>query len=241
MYYIDIGNSYAKITDDFDNFVVLETENIIEWLSDKDEDNVILCSVAFEITNKISKLYPNIKIIDTQYYDKLIEIDNDSLYKKGSDRIVTGFAALNKYSKNIIVVDMGTCVTVDVYINSKYKSGFIYPGLEILRVALNERVQHLPLVVNTSVTSSDIIDTNDQIFWGNIYGMIGAINQFIKYELEKYNEEINIILTGGTIKAFNEFLNDSKIEDLFNFNYKIDEKLIFDGLKMISKNIKLNK
>lgn len=239
MYYIDIGNSYAKIYNSLNRELsTIETVKIIDWLDERKnkKSQILICSVALEISNKIKKLYPDIIILDNKIYNKLIEIDNELLYKKGSDRIITAYGAIWKYGKNVIVVDMGTCVTVDVICESKYVSGFIFPGLQILRTALNQKVKQLPVAVEPHVLSNDIIDTNDQIFWGNIYGMIGAINHFVNLERAK-RENINfeVIMTGGTIKEFKEFLVGNKLEELFDFDYQIDSMLIFTAMEKINE------
>ncbi len=237
MIYIDIGNSYAKIYDNDDDILeILESNKIFDWLEINKDKQILICSVALEVTNKIKKLYPMIKVIDNKIYNKLLNIDNELVYKKGTDRIVTAYGALEKYeAENIIVVDMGTCVTVDVLTDRKYISGYIYPGLNILRTSLNEKVQQLPIAVEPHMMSGDIIDTNDQIFWANIYGMIGAINQFVKIEQEKRKKtKFKVILTGGTIKEFNIFLKENKVQELFSFEYVIDSKLIFYAMNKIN-------
>ncbi|MFV0288073.1 MAG: type III pantothenate kinase [Mycoplasmatales bacterium] len=234
MILIDLGNSYAKILK-AEQFLTVKTDRIIKWLNKNyfNEVDIFICSVVPHITIEIKKLFPRIRILDNKIYNKLFAINNPLLYKKGADRIITGYGALRKYTNNLIVIDMGTCITVDTYINNEYQSGYIFPGLNILRYALTTRVSHLPTPVDPLTNSKFIIDTADQMFWGNIYGLIGVINQFVKMEKLKNKVDFQVILTGGTIKEFENFLKKNQLQDLFTFEHLIDEKLIFYAMKLI--------
>ncbi|MFV0247237.1 MAG: type III pantothenate kinase [Mycoplasmatales bacterium] len=235
MYYIDIGNSFAKILHD-GKLKTIETKDVIKFM--KNKDNIIVSCVQQSTLNKIRKIYPDIKILDNRIYDKLINIDSDLIYKKGSDRIVAGFGAMSKYGDSVIVIDLGTTLTVDVFINRTYKSGYIFPGLNLLRQVLHNKVPQLPDVVLPISKTKDVVDTNDQIFWGHIYGMTGTINQLISIEQEKYGKDIPIIFSGGSINDFNQFLERNEIDKLFTFEYTVDSDIIFEAMRIIDeKNI----
>lgn len=233
MFLIDIGNTYAKIFDENKDITTIENKDIINWLGSKTKDEVYICSVVPDLTQKIKKLFPNIIFIDINYYDELIKITDDRLYQKGADRIILGYGARQKYGENLIVVDMGTCITVDTYVKNEYKSGYIYPGLEVLRTALNKRVKHLPTPIEINKTTPDLIETNSQLVWGNVCGAIGAINQFVNVEKQRYDKEFKIIISGGSINDFEKFLKLNNLNDAFSFNYIKDSKLIFESMEMI--------
>ncbi len=232
MFLIDIGNTYAKIYDGKE-IITIENTNILNWLGDKKKEDIYICSVVPDLTQKIKKLFPNIVFIDINYYDDLIKITDDRLYQKGADRIILGYGARQKYGENLIVVDMGTCITVDTYVKNEYKSGYIYPGLEVLRTALNKRVKHLPTPVEINKTTLDLIETNSQLVWGNVCGAIGAINQFVLVEKQRYDNDFKVIISGGSINDFEKFLELNGLTNMFSFNYVKDSKLIFESMEMI--------
>ncbi len=232
MFLIDIGNTYAKIFNGKD-ILTIENDNIIKWLEEKRNEEIYVCSVVPTLTQKIKKIFPNIKFIDINYYDKLLKITDDRLYQKGADRIILGYGARKKYGDNLIVVDMGTCITVDTYVDGEYKSGYIYPGLEVLRTALNKRVKHLPTPIEINKTTPDLIETNAQLVWGNVCGAIGAINQFVSVEKKRYEKDFSIIISGGSINDFEKFLNLNNLSNMFDFEYIKDSSLIFEAMEMI--------
>ncbi len=232
MFLIDIGNTYAKIFDGSE-IITIENKNIVKWLEKKRNEDIYICSVVPDLTQKIKKLFPSIIFIDINYYDKLLKITDNRLYQKGADRIILGYGAREKYGKNLIVVDMGTCITIDTYVDNDYKSGYIYPGLEVLRTALNTRVKHLPTPIEIKKTTPDLIETNSQLVWGNVCGAIGAINQFVLVEKTRYKKDFKVIISGGSINDFEKFLELNDLSNMFSFDYTKDSGLIFEAMEMI--------
>ncbi len=232
MFLIDIGNTYAKIYDG-NEIITIENKNIVKWLEKRRNEDIYICSVVPDLTQKIKKLFPSIIFIDINYYDKLIKITDNRLYQKGADRIILGYGAREKYGDNLIVVDMGTCITIDTYVDNEYKSGYIYPGLEVLRTSLNNRVKHLPTPIEIKKTTPDLIETNSQLVWGNVCGAIGAINQFVLVEKTRYKKDFKVVISGGSINDFEKFLELNNLSNIFSFDYIKDSSLIFEAMEMI--------
>ena len=151
---IDIGNTIIKIAL-FDNkrmlrvadLNVLSDINIRDFLSEDIVSKGILSSVK-EIDDQAIKI---IKKYNLLLLDENTLIPIKSHYKTprtlGKDRIAAAVGAHLSYpSKNILILDLGTCLTID-YVNQagEYEGGRISPGLKMRYKALHEFTDKLPL------------------------------------------------------------------------------------------------
>jgi len=126
----------------------------------------------------------------------------NNLYKTpktlGLDRIALIAAAVDQYqNKNVLVIDVGTCVTYD-FVNSKneYLGGAISPGLTIRYEALHNLTAKLPLL---KPDDSDYFignSTESSIHSGVINGLVNEIDGTIQQYQSTY-QDLTIILTGG--------------------------------------------
>lgn len=229
---IDIGNTIIKIAL-FDNkrmlrvadLNVLSDINIRDFLSGDVVSKGILSSVK-EIDDqaiKIIKKY-NLLLLDE---NTLIPIKNH--YKTprtlGKDRIAACVGAHLSYpSKNILILDLGTCLTID-YVNQagEYTGGRISPGLTMRYKALHEFTDKLPLakIKNKSPFFGD--DTNSSINSGVQRGMIAEIDVVIDTFM-KEKEDSCVIFTGGDCFFFEKELKNQIFANPF---------LVIEGLKEI--------
>lgn len=116
----------------------------------------------------------------------------------GSDRLaaVIGAKHLSPQS-NILIIDIGTCVTYDfISANGEYLGGNISPGPTMRIKALNKFTARLPLIERSGKTPDIGISTETAIRSGIMNG--------IRYEIEGYISKFSvkypglfIYLTGG--------------------------------------------
>lgn len=160
---------------------------------------------------------PKIKLILKDFpnwIDISIKLDMTKYYETmGVDRIVAS-EAIN----NGIIIDAGSAVTVDVVKDGVFQGGFIYPGLN----AMSETYKNISSALNYPFNFD--IDLNklpknstDAITYGYL--------KTLHAEVTSHN--IGIILTGGDAKEFAKIFPDAKI----------DESLIFRGMKKILQNM----
>lgn len=239
MYFIDLGNSLAKIYSENAFGQIIDSGRIINWLDEHKEDQIIMCSVVPDLSKQIIQRFINVKLIDEKMYDKLIKVSNEEVYQKGSDRIVCGYAAIQNYSSDVIVVDAGTALTVDVYNNAEYSSGYIYPGFEINSRALMNQIPHLPEAKMTSPETNQIIDTSTQIGMGLIYGFIGAVKHLVNLELKKYPWVDTVVLTGGTFNTIINTIGEEEFHNQIGLTCVYEKNLLFSGLSLIEEKIRL--
>ena len=236
---LDIGNTYFKLA-------IFQSCNLIYNFSD--ENN--------KIHNKIPKILNdykhlscvlisnvssiNVKSLFRQSNIKIYELDSSFKlpftvkYKTpktlGNDRLALAAAAATLYSNsNNIVIDAGTCITVD-FINDKniFIGGSISPGIKMRYESLKAHTSNLPLLDKCSDVRYPGDSTNSSIHAGVIGGIcheiIGVINQ-----INSEYDNVNIILTGGDAKFLSKTL---KITIFANQNF------ILEGLNSI---LNLNK
>ncbi len=145
----------------------------------------------------------------------------------GLDRLAAVVGAVSRFpKKNILVVDIGTCMTLDfVDKRGNYHGGNISPGIELRLKAMHHFTSSLPLV-KRRVNSDELgKSTKEAIQNGAILGIRGEIEHFIK-SLTKDMGQIKVILTGGDAQYFGDLL-ESKIF--------VDPNLVLSGLNEILK------
>lgn len=103
---------------------------------------------------------------------------------------------------NVLIVDMGTAITVD-FINTEgiYMGGNISPGLQMRFRALHEFTARLPLVQKDSAFAAFGSDTVSAISAGVQQGIIFEINSYID-EFARKHPACEFIITGGDAGFF---------------------------------------
>ncbi len=133
----------------------------------------------------------------------------------GIDRIV----ACETISDGIIV-DVGSAITVDVVKSDVFEGGFIYPGLK----AMGETYKNISPALSFSFNFEcdlDIMPKNSQDAIS--YGYLKTLKS------EVLSHKMDIFLTGGDAKIFAKVFPSAKV----------DEMLLFNGMKKIIKKAQL--
>ena len=237
---IDVGNTLVKLAvfdkealqfkKTFTKSDFLDTLSIVSKQFLKIE-NAIISSVS-HITKAqllaLKKLYP---LLVLDYKMKLPFVN---LYETpstlGVDRIALVSAAALQYpTKNVLIIDSGSCITYD-FLDDKnqYLGGAISPGLEMRYNALNQFTARLPFLEIKRPKYLIGNSTNSSIHAGVVNGASHEIEGFIaSYRL--HYDDLTIILTGGNA----HFLRDSLKSDIFaNSNF------LMEGLNFILENNK---
>lgn len=145
----------------------------------------------------------------------------------GLDRIALVAGAHFLYpQKNVLIIDMGSCVTYD-FIDSQgvYHGGAISPGLQMRLRALHNFTAALPLVNYREQIALIGDSTENSILAGVVHGLVGEIDYFIKSYSSKF-QTVSTLMCGGDGKYF-----ESKIkEPIFAV-----PNLVLQGLNRILK------
>ena len=143
----------------------------------------------------------------------------------GVDRWLAVIAARTIYSEtNIIVIDAGTAITVDVCIDNQHLGGWIAPGLKLMQDSI---IAKAPGVFSDSNIKSEVYgtDTPSALFHGCIYSLVGIIEkaeQLVKSTSFVGSENTKIVLTGGDANLISKYLT---------LTNDVHQDLVFIGLK----------
>ena len=178
---------------------------------------------VFQSLESICKEF-GIKYLNVDLECKLpILIKYDTPNNLGSDRIALASAASIKYPGDILVIDLGTCITYDVVLKKTYIGGKISPGLKMRLLALNNYTAYLPYVDFKRPKNLIAQSTEEAILLGVFEGIVSEINNTIENYKLRY-PDMSIILTGGDVSIFQK--------DLQSINF-IHHYLLMHGLNYI--------
>jgi len=158
-----------------------------------------------------------------------ILIDNPA--QLGADLVAGAVAAINKYPKPLVVIDMGTATTFSVIDkNNGFLGGFIYPGVRISHDALISRTSqlpHIPLEAPPKVISTNTVDCMQS---GLIFGNAAMIDGMLDRIEEELGSKVTAIATGGLARVVIPHCRREII---------CDDNLLLEGLRIIyEKNVK---
>ena len=207
---VDIGNNFFKLG-------IFENSNLIFSFSDKNDKIDIeiekIIGKYSEITSALIANVSSINISDILNRFKINTYELDSTfifpfklnYKTpetlGNDRLALAAAATILFpNSNNLVIDAGTCITIDfIDSNNYFTGGSISPGIKMRYDSLNHYTANLPLLKNKNNFNFPGNSTNASIHAGIIGGVSNEIMGFINQINSRY-EKVNIILTGGDAK-----------------------------------------
>tara|TARA_B100000902_G_scaffold80947_1_gene85563 strand:- start:569 stop:1285 length:717 start_codon:yes stop_codon:yes gene_type:complete len=220
---IDIGNTLFKLAL-FDgknlakesSFSRLDINIVASFVNGIEINHAILSSVRLitdDILNVI-KCY-NILVLDSNI-NFPIKIKYKNIDSLGKDRLAAVVGAYFLYpQRNILILDIGTCLTID-FINKEkeYIGGRISPGINMRYAALHHFTEKLPLC--QKVDSQYFIgnDTASSIQSGVQQGIISELDVVID-SFKQENKDIIVIATGGDCFFFEKALKNTIFADQF--------------------------
>ncbi len=143
----------------------------------------------------------------------------------GTDRIVNGVAAFEKFRTACVVIDFGTATTFD-FISQKgeYQGGTIAPGLQISMEALFQRASKLPRVEIAKPKEVVGKNTVHSMQSGIFYGYVALVDGIVRRILDEINIQAKVVATGGLASLI--AAESDVIEE-------VDEFLTLEGLRII--------
>jgi len=182
---------------------------------------IVVCSVKpkwTELVRKIAKqqLGERIYVVGKNIpYPMDLSVEEPE--KIGSDRVLAAAAAYTVVEATIVIVDIGTAITIDLVDDrGLFLGGTICPGFEISAKALAENTAQLPKVKIEKPKLPFGKNTEDAINCGLYYSAVGLIEEVIRRYAEKLGTWPQTVITGAAaelIKDDCEFI-DSYIPNL---------------------------
>jgi type III pantothenate kinase len=210
---VDIGNTRVKCG------LFNAHEALEEFVSDKEpvyvikdiyEQNqgikaIIISSVRKSVD---AELIPIPETIHHVVLDSDTPLPFTNLYKSpktlGRDRIAAIAGAVVQHPlKNCLVIDVGTCLTMDI-VNGKgeYLGGSISPGIKLRLTSMHVGTANLPQIDFDGLLPEQIgTNTEDCMKSGAVNGMLNEIRGTISV-LQNQFDGLQVLLTGGDAKLF---------------------------------------
>lgn len=191
---IDVGNTRTKIA----LFVDGKLEKSELWNGVLPEaDNAIV-----SITGEKPEWLPKGCVELNSRLRLPIELDYDTPETLGSDRIAAASEAwIESGFKPVMVIDAGTCVTVD-YVDERgiYRGGAIMPGIDMKFRALHNFTARLPLINIDEVSPDESPigkSTQGSLTAGVICGTRFALEGYEREYSKRAGKRVEVIVTGG--------------------------------------------
>ena len=205
---IDIGNTSAKLAVFQNNKtivsrciqvskLVLEIDKLLLEFSQISQ-GIISC-VGILPLKDIKLIQKKISLIFLNHDLKLpFKIQYETPKTLGSDRLALVAAACSQYdSKNVLIIDAGSCITYDFLDSNKnYLGGAIAPGIKMRYNSLSHFTSNLPLLTKKITQNLIGNSTNSCIHSGVIKGVLHEIEGAVSDYQSKY-PDLTVILTGG--------------------------------------------
>jgi type III pantothenate kinase len=203
---LDVGNSLLKIAL-FEKSELIQKFKFSENYRRNIEDIISKYKVTHSIISNVGRIDDSIINILKESTNLLLvsnqlKIPFKNLYKSkntlGQDRLaLVSAAAFNFPNENVLIVDIGSCITYDFKNNNnEYLGGGISPGISMRFKSLNTFTSNLPLIDFDSIYQLIGNNTKNSITSGVVNGTISEINGIIQQYREEF-KNIRIILTGG--------------------------------------------
>ena len=232
---IDIGNTNTKyayfVGDSIKEKGVCRPEDLSKIICDYSEKgkNIMLSSVKpipdILLSKQINKRGE--LIVLSSELEMPFKTQYQTPKTLGTDRLALVAGAVFVFSnKPVLIIDVGTCITVDfVDHKKKHLGGSISPGLQMRLKALSDQTSALPSVMLSE--PNDLIgdSTEESILSGVVNGALKELDGTIDAYKKRY-PDIKVVITGGDLGFFDKKLKNSIFAD---------EDILLKGMYFIQK------
>ena len=210
---IDSGNTFAKIGwFDEDKLVRLETKLIwsemIREIQNDIPERIIYSSVNKSFEEFERALQLNVPVLNLSSETSIpIKKEYKTPETLGADRVAAAIGANWLFpEKDLVVIDMGTCITYDFVDKAgAFQGGLISPGVKMRFAALNSFTKRLPLI--EPVLEPDLIgkSTKEAIESGVMNGVLAEIEGIIS-RYRHISPSLCVVICGGDTSFFESSL-----------------------------------
>lgn len=218
----DIGNTHLRVAlfaqrkllrkQVFASRSRLPLTKIKKMISGDDVDGAVVASVVPSLTVKIFDLCRRHRIEPLLISSKTkcgVKFRYHRPSTLGADRIATVVGALTIYGRDVIVVDAGTAVTIDVARRGgDFLGGIICPGMHVLALAMKRRTAQLPEVKVARPRNFVGRSTEECIKSGIFNGTMAMIGGLIAAIKQQTEGDFYCVATGGSGKVISTYVDE---------------------------------
>jgi len=125
----------------------------------------------------------------------------------GADRVANVVGAVHEYTKDALVIDFGTAITIDVVDNARFLGGTISPGIYTMLYSLFQNAAKLPLIDLSHIPESSIgRNTEDNIRIGILKLVAYGLHRIVEDIKGELGKEMAVIVTGGQARLVLDIL-----------------------------------
>lgn len=194
----------------------------------KNENIASICSVAPHFEKKVILQLKKSHIrsfspFGTPGRRKKILIIKGAYTGLGEDRQVALWMAMRDYSSPVIVIDLGTAITVDAANHQTYAGGIILPGVGMWSKSLAQGTALLPEVSCSGKATAPLLgkDTSQCIKSGLRHGLTSMLDGLLDSIERSIKKKPAVVLTGGDVDKVSPFLRHK---------HRVDDSLVLRGL-----------
>ena len=204
---VDVGNSVTKAAC-FDEELVGSVAHlgVGDWsaidgmVTNLGVNNIIYSTVANEPPQAWTDKWKIAKL-GVYALDRARPLPFTSAYRTmdtlGQDRIAAIAGTLGRVTTSRLIVDAGSCVTIDlVDRNDHYLGGNISPGVKMRLRSMHEHTARLPLVESGALTDRVGRSTRQALRHGGQLGVVYEVEGLYRRLLGEY-ADLRVVLTGG--------------------------------------------
>ena len=210
---VDSGNTYAKIGWFEGNELVrsearLSFDQLIEAVRSSSAESIIYSSVGRDVEEFRKAIQPNAFVLNLDSQTQLPIVKNyETPATLGADRIAAAAGAAFLFPKeDLVVIDMGTCITYD-YLDreARFQGGLISPGVRMRFRAMHTFTQRLPLIDPEPVPPLIGKNTRHAMLSGVMNGLVAEINGLVA-AYRAQSPACRVVLCGGDVPFFESLL-----------------------------------
>lgn len=200
---VDLGNTRVKSAEVVDGALI----NFKSWDSFNDLTNEYPDDLPKMICNTSQETIQGINVTALTHETHLpINLDYQTPQTLGADRIAAAVGAYDLFpNQNSLIIDMGTCITMDaISKDGIFRGGIISPGLTMRMRAMSHYTANLPDISHEWQNLNNKLlgtSTKECLLAGAYGGVLHEIKGFLD-EIREDFTTINVILCGGDAHHF---------------------------------------
>ena len=218
--YLDIGNTnvsfFCKNYGTFSTKLIFDSDFEQYFAKNFGEVKKIICASVVPKADEVLQVFAErkkIQFFNIKIEDVDIQINIENSQELGIDRAINALCALEKFGKNVVVIDFGTALTFDIVFDGAYEGGMIFPGLAMAMHNLHTKTAKLPDVKVEKYQTGIGKNTISAIQNSACIGYGGVIKEHIKFIENYYKTQFFVVFTGGSGKIFQHVLENSIFEE----------------------------
>lgn len=198
-----------------------------EWLEQSTDDDILIVSdVSGQFSDTVFRSFQGQTMTLTKDLKLPFKLNYDTPETLGVDRLALAAGAQSLFQdNNVMVIDAGSCITMDLVTkDGQYQGGIITPGVQMRMRAMSEFTGKLPAIEPAPSMLNIGKTTVDCMLIGGVNGAIKEVESTITSWQSEYTD-LKVVVCGGD----GQYLVNASKSDIF-----AEPNLVLYGLEAIA-------